>query len=436
MANNLLSCGWGILCVESSSFKQTTGDLETFGCIPEKSGQKLSEIEIGGDISASRSLVRDSSLQHPAYNGQANNSIVEDDEDEEEDDDQDDQDEELDDNEAQLLLQQLRTLERRVQSPSRNRNVDDDRDEHRYVPMLQALQPRLRTLGRTVPSPSRNRDEYLHESRDEDRDEYEEMSGDNVEGEYSDITEEELQHWEMNDSNHSELHLRYGPDRMSGTGQPVRWWRQLFNTSEASYTRHHPIKYQPSERVEGGKRLPCSLLYTTRESVCFLENPLRSVDIILKDVLKQDIPYEISGLNQLRRLNMTLQVPELGMVAIACQSGRVALFTLTKTLCVQNGQKKVKHGMRLDWTLPFKSQEEKGERPNLPLIGIALGPLQGRFRTLEGAEDEEFYWRKAEPVRRYRLMLTYFDRTVLSYELGREIPGQGDPRVKEKIWVY
>ena len=215
----------------------------------------------------------------------------------------------------------------------------------------------------------------------------------------------------------------------------IPYWHQIWEIDGGRTVR---IRYknlrQSSGMVKGSKRLPFSLLYTTKDSVGLLGNPHRGVDVFLDDVLKQETPPELDRLVEFSRLNMSAQIPEFGLVVIACQVGRVALLTTTQ------GKGRRKPGMRLDWMLPFKSQEEKGDRPNVPLIGIAVGPIQGRLfatnrpeETLPGEAHSES-WRKVEPMRRYRLMLTYLDQTVLSYEIGRLGPGQGDPAIKDDYW--
>lgn len=66
--------------------------------------------------------------------------------------------------------------------------------------------------------------------------------------------------------------------------------------------------------------------------------------------------------------------------------------------------------LRLDHVLPSKEQEEKGERPLARLVGLAVGPVQG---MMEG-----------EGRRRWRVVLTYADRSTLIYELGGEGAGE------------
>lgn len=118
---------------------------------------------------------------------------------------------------------------------------------------------------------------------------------------------------------------------------------------------------------------------------------------------------------------MIHQIPSLGIVAIASQVGRVALLTMTK-LKSHSEHKASLLGFRVEHILPFQSQEDRGERPEVPLLGMAVGPMQGHglgdehigVSGINGAGDNN------EGVdRRYRLLMIYYDHTVLSYEIGR-----------------
>jgi hypothetical protein len=89
----------------------------------------------------------------------------------------------------------------------------------------------------------------------------------------------------------------------------------------------------------------------------------------------------------INRLNMTQYVPDLGVVVIATQIGRAAVCSLTRAGF--NGP----FGLRLDWILPFEWQEKNEDRPLSPLLGIAVGPVQGhefpRARDYRSGSDGE-----------------------------------------------
>jgi CRT10 len=220
------------------------------------------------------------------------------------------------------------------------------------------------------------------------------------------------------------------------------------------------------------------------------------------------------------RLNLTQYLPELGIVVIGTQIGRVAVCSLTTK--GSNGP----FGLRVDWILPFASQERNHERPLTHLLGMAIGPVQGhqlsrspsvfednedadeswlqdrvdsdgvsisfdpemvrikqksatddmqnnaintssmpksrgkatpaksvkRTRTpppiwrsvkqswpsrseiAEGSTSMDEPWRGIQYSRRYRLMLTYYDQTVMTYELSRAAPYVGDPSEARPNW--
>ncbi len=62
--------------------------------------------------------------------------------------------------------------------------------------------------------------------------------------------------------------------------------------------------------------------------------------------------------------------------------------------------------------LPTYSQEKESWRPIRPLLGMAVSPVPGDARTDGGGG-------------RWRLLMTYLDGTVLSYEIMRRMPGWG-----------
>ena len=277
-------------------------------------------------------------------------------------------------------------------------------------------------------------DQSEDEESEDDGDGYNQFSDDNSEAFDSYLTEQGL----LVEGSSEAEQIRHFPNNCMDLDvgyDAIPYWHQIWETDGGRTVR---IRYKnlrmPSRFVKNSKQLPFSLLYTTKDSVCLLGNPVRGVDVFLDDVLKQETPSELDRLVEFSRLNMSAHIPELGLVIIACQIGRVALLTMT------HGKGRRKPGMRLDWMLPFKSQEEKGDRPNVPLIGIAVGPIQGRLFATNGSEEtllgeaHNESWRRFEPLRRYRLMLTYLDQTVLSYEIGRFGPGQGDPTIKDDYW--
>ena len=182
--------------------------------------------------------------------------------------------------------------------------------------------------------------------------------------------------------------------------------------------------------------LPFSIFCTSETEISLLQDPMVQANVVMTEPLCQHLPPNLHWLANFNRLNMVVQIPELGIVAVASQVGRVALLTLTR-------MKGLNHcAFRLDWILPFKSQEDQGVRPTVPLLGIAAGPIQGRQFDPESADagtphrEMKESWRAIESSRRYRLILTYYDHTVLSYEIGRTSNDKGKIGIEDDVLVF
>lgn len=145
--------------------------------------------------------------------------------------------------------------------------------------------------------------------------------------------------------------------------------------------------------------------------------------ILCNGVVRQTIPDRLQFLETFDRLNMIHQIPELGVVVVGSAAGRAAILTLTTMKHINP----LLSGFRIDWIIPFKSQEDRGVRPEEPLLGIAVSPVQGQGDQGEVADEEG-----AGPdasrrlgTRKYRIMLVYVGHTILSYEIDRSMTGTG-----------
>ena len=134
---------------------------------------------------------------------------------------------------------------------------------------------------------------------------------------------------------------------------------------------------------------------------------------------KATLPYHIAQLPRDRgRLNMVHQIPELGVVLVGNQAGRVIVLSLTKWQPDASDQTKwpkfrgvdTTSGFKIVASLPSYDAERLRWRPSVPLLGIAVSPVPGDAMTDVG-------------VRRYRLLMTYLDNTILSYEIKRCMQG-------------
>lgn len=144
---------------------------------------------------------------------------------------------------------------------------------------------------------------------------------------------------------------------------------------------------------------------------------------------------------------MIHQIPELGVIAIGNQIGRVALLTLTRSPPISRHHRHHHHwrkiplafeanaddaddehhhhtGFKIEAVLPFESQEKRLVRPEVPLFGMAVSPIRGQGRGRVGGafDDGTGTGTGAGTGGRYRLLMTYYDDTVLSYEISRGVP--------------
>ncbi|RDW67690.1 hypothetical protein BP6252_09086 [Coleophoma cylindrospora] len=133
-----------------------------------------------------------------------------------------------------------------------------------------------------------------------------------------------------------------------------------------------------------------------------------------KNIVRQIHPFQDHFLQHNERLNMTLQIPELSLVIIGSQAGKVALVTLTACDSEFFVTKPVAT-FRVDYTVPFRSQFQNNIVPPFPLLGIAASPLPVDM----GEAGKKRY------PRRWRLILHYYDHSIFSYELSRGSAGVG-----------
>ena len=144
--------------------------------------------------------------------------------------------------------------------------------------------------------------------------------------------------------------------------------------------------------------------------------------ILCNRVVHQTMPARLRFLKTFDRLSMIQQIPELGVVVVGSAAGRAAILTLTKMTSDPPFS-----GFRVDWIIPLKSQEDRDVRPEAPLMGIAVSPVQGQGDQGEIA-DEDGVGPDASGrlgTRKYRIMLVYAEHTILSYEIDRSTTGTG-----------
>jgi hypothetical protein len=222
-------------------------------------------------------------------------------------------------------------------------------------------------------------------------------------------------HWNQGDDHDD---LMYDSEMLSPKFSP---------TSQSAQTALSPtsISYSPPSTpgIEVASNNPKSLsfyassgptiIHTNRHCIHLLPTADSSPPTYCKNALRQEFSDDVwfpRVLSDYDRLNMLAAIPELSLVLVASQVGRVALFTVTRLV---DRFTRAGHSvaMRLDLILPFKSEETQERiRPTHGLMGIAVAPMQGERKR--GAKT-------GEGPRRWRLMLHYFNHTILSYEISR-----------------
>jgi hypothetical protein len=158
------------------------------------------------------------------------------------------------------------------------------------------------------------------------------------------------------------------------------------------------------------------ILQSYRHSITLRPTQDETLPTQCDNILRQEFPHDVwfpRPLTEYDRLNMLTTIPELSLVLVASQVGRVALITITRPV---QRDSRLGHivAMRVDLILPFKYEESTEKiRPSHGLLGMAVGPMQNeRMKmTVRGA---------GEGPRRWRLMLHYYNHTILSYEISRE----------------
>ncbi|KAL3711035.1 hypothetical protein TMatcc_004832 [Talaromyces marneffei ATCC 18224] len=221
------------------------------------------------------------------------------------------------------------------------------------------------------------------------------------------------------------------------------------------------------------------ILHFSETDIRLLEGPfVDHPSVVSGGPLRQQLPPTFWSLESYDRFNMVKYLPEAGIVIAATQKGRAAVITLTQ---VANRN----YALRINWMIPFASQEQRAERPLAGLLGLAVSPMQGFERqpdvvhvprgvtshdnfsfhyrahesessnadqnwewqydsetdsnesgedsssSSESAQELTFAeshgtanwnhmpresWHGVMPSRHYRVMLTYADHTVMSYE--------------------
>ncbi|GIJ89977.1 hypothetical protein Asppvi_008923 [Aspergillus pseudoviridinutans] len=186
----------------------------------------------------------------------------------------------------------------------------------------------LEALGGDIPGA----EEYFDDNLD-----YSDIDDDD-QGEESDDTDEEMDDAEDRSSD---------SDAISDTGLPA------YSGSDALFRFYFPI------------------LHFSQTDIRLLPHPLApQPSVVCGAPLRQPFTRPIVSIRACDRFNMVKSIPEHGIVVAASQKGRAAVIALTQS-------EETGLSFRVDWIVPFESQEKFGERPLVPLLGMSVSPIQG-----------------------------------------------------------
>jgi hypothetical protein len=155
------------------------------------------------------------------------------------------------------------------------------------------------------------------------------------------------------------------------------------------------------------------ILHSNRHTVHLLPTNGECPPTKCNNILRQDFPHDTwfpRPISVYDRINMLATIPELSLVLVASQVGRVALITITRPVDRYNNLKSFV-SMRVELILPFANEETKLKiRPSCGLLGMAVGPMQPEEQRLRGGMGPNSW----------RLMLHYYNHAILSYEISRD----------------
>ena len=176
---------------------------------------------------------------------------------------------------------------------------------------------------------------------------------------------------EMNDADDD-----YSEGNDTSTSEAVAY--QVFNRMSRGAFPSDPSIYGHRESLIDFSSTPAPthanfpILHFSQTDIRLIPNPLASrATVFCGTPLRQQFTHIVGSLRDAcDRFNMVKYIPEHGIVVAASQKGRAAVITLTESEA--NGL-----SFRVDWIVPFESQEKYGDRPLIPLLGMSVGPMQG-----------------------------------------------------------
>ncbi|KAL4939573.1 hypothetical protein BDV06DRAFT_198598 [Aspergillus oleicola] len=166
------------------------------------------------------------------------------------------------------------------------------------------------------------------------------------------------EHLDSDDEEHIGLIAR---DQEMDESSDVQWDSE--GTSDDEHTAYQVCNPPPSENFP--------ILHFSHTNIHLIPHPFAlTASVVCSEPLCQPFTQPIISLRNSDRLNMVKYIPEHGIVVAVTQKGRAAIIALTES-------KSCGRTFRVDWIVPFESQEKYGERPLTPLLGMSVAPMQG-----------------------------------------------------------
>jgi hypothetical protein len=138
-----------------------------------------------------------------------------------------------------------------------------------------------------------------------------------------------------------------------------------------------PDPYGVTETLISSPLLPASplsnfpILHFSQTDIRLIPHPFASHHTVACYApLRQPFTHPVASIRACDRFNMVQYIPEHGIVVAVSQKGRAAVISLTES-------DEAGLAFRVDWIVPFESQEKYGDRPLVPLLGMSVSPIQG-----------------------------------------------------------
>jgi hypothetical protein len=148
-----------------------------------------------------------------------------------------------------------------------------------------------------------------------------------------------------------------------------RMSRSALPGDPGTFERRESLIHLPSTPAPPNANFP--ILHFSQTDIRLIAHPLAPhASVFCGDPLRQHITRHVGLIQHCDRFIMAKYIPEHGIVVAASQKGRAAVITLTES-------ETAGLAFRVDWIVPFESQEKYGERPLIPLLGMSVGPMQG-----------------------------------------------------------